>query len=85
MQNPDREIVRRVTTLVGFSGEPKQTLGEISRVVYAEGLNMTTKFQVIDAPSAYNVILVRPWIHIIRVVSSTYCQVIKSPTVWGVR
>lgn len=60
MQIPDSEIVRKVTNLVGFSGEPKQTLGEISPVVCAKGLNMTKKFQIIDAPSAYNVILGRP-------------------------
>lgn len=59
IQIPNNEIVRKVMTLVGFSGEPKQTLEEIFLVVHAKGLNMMMKFQVIDASSTYNVILGR--------------------------
>lgn len=55
---------------MGFNGELKQTLGEISLVVYTEGLNITMELQVIDAPLGYNVILESPWIH--RGVPSTY-------------
>lgn len=83
MQILDREIVRKVTTLVDFSGVPKQTLGEISLVIYTERLNMTTKFKVIDVPTAYNVIMGRPWIHIMKGVPSTYHQLVKVPTPWG--
>lgn len=54
------EIVRKVTTLIGFSSEPKQTLGEILLLVFVEGINTVTKFQVVDTPSTYNVILGRP-------------------------
>lgn len=48
MQILDNEIVSKVKTLFDFSSEPKQTLGEISLVVFAEGINTTAKFQVID-------------------------------------
>lgn len=71
--------------LVGFSGEQKKTMGEITLPVYCEGLNIHKKFQVIDVPSSYNVILGRPWIHELKAVPSTYHQMIKLPTPWGVK
>ncbi|XP_056694875.1 uncharacterized protein [Spinacia oleracea] len=56
----EKNIVRRSTVLVGFSGEALRTVGEILLPTYAEGVNMMTKFNVVDCPSAYNVILGRP-------------------------
>ena len=50
----------RITTLIGFSGEVKQTGGEVTLPVYAEGINMSTKFLVVDFESSYNMILGRP-------------------------
>lgn len=44
-------LKRKVTPLIGFSGEVKRTAREIIFPVYAEGINM------------YNMILGRPWIH----------------------
>ena len=75
----------RSTVLVGFSGEHKFTLGDITFLVYAVGVNLHIIFVVLDNPSAYNVILGRPWIHDMRVVPSTFYQVIKFPTAWGVK
>ncbi|XP_056690104.1 uncharacterized protein [Spinacia oleracea] len=80
----EKNIVRRSTVLVGFSGEALRTVGEILLPTYAEGVNMMTKFNVVDCPSAYNVILGRPWIHKMKAVPSTYHQSIKFPTKWGV-
>ncbi|KAF2617112.1 hypothetical protein F2Q68_00040145 [Brassica cretica] len=56
-------LTRRVTPLIGFSGEVKQTAGEITLPVYAEGVNMLTNILVVDCDSSYNMILGRPWIH----------------------
>ncbi|KAJ9544335.1 hypothetical protein OSB04_024042 [Centaurea solstitialis] len=42
------EIVRRSTTLIGFNGDPMNTLGEIILPVFAKGINKQTKFNVID-------------------------------------
>ncbi|KAF2589753.1 hypothetical protein F2Q70_00039451 [Brassica cretica] len=56
-------LTRRVTPLIGFSGEVKQTAGEITLPVYAEGVNMSTNILVVDCDSSYNMILGRPWIH----------------------
>ncbi|XP_013690096.1 uncharacterized protein LOC106394021 [Brassica napus] len=59
----ERALTRKVTPLIGFSGEVKQTAGEAILPVYTEGVNMSTKFLVVDCQSAYNMILGRPWIH----------------------
>ncbi|XP_013632786.1 PREDICTED: uncharacterized protein LOC106338321 [Brassica oleracea var. oleracea] len=53
----------KVTPLIGFSGEVKQTSSKVTLPVYAEGINMSTKFLVVDCQSSYNMILGRPWIH----------------------
>lgn len=80
MQIPDNEIMCKVTTLISFSGDPKLTLGEISMIIFVDGINTAMKFQVIDAPSTYNVIIGRPWIHPIKGVASIFHQLIKFPT-----
>ncbi|KAJ9537370.1 hypothetical protein OSB04_030103 [Centaurea solstitialis] len=77
------EIVRRSTTLIGFNGDPMNTLGEIILPVFAKGINKQTKFNVVDCQSAYNVILGRPWIHEMKAIPSTYHQKIKFPSPWG--
>ncbi|KAL5800165.1 hypothetical protein ACOSQ4_033049 [Xanthoceras sorbifolium] len=77
-------IVRRLTIMVGFSGEYKNTIGEIVLPVYTEGINLNTRFLILNCPSSYNIIMGRPWIHEMRAVPSTYHQVICFPTRWGV-
>ncbi|XP_013662945.2 uncharacterized protein LOC106367666 [Brassica napus] len=67
-------LTRRVTPLIGFSGEVKQTAGEIILPVYAEGINMSTKFLVVDCDSSYIMILGQPWIHGMGAVPSTLHQ-----------
>ena len=42
------------------------------------------KFLIVDAPSAYNILLGRPSLNALRVVSSAYHMVIKFPTENGV-
>ena len=76
----DADILKVPKVLVGFSGETKYTIGEITLTTWAEGVNMTHKFNVIDCPSAYNVILGTPWIHKMKAVPSTYHQVVKFPS-----
>ena len=79
------KINRRTKVLIGFSGEQKFILGEVTLPVYAEGVNKMTTFLVLDSPSAYNMIMGRPWIHDMRAVSSIFHQVIRFPTKWGVK
>ena len=48
-------------------------------------LNLHITFVVLNSPSAYNVILGRPWIHEMRAFPSVFHQVIWFPTTWGVK
>ena len=84
MDIPDSEIIPRSSVLVGFSGETKNTLGDIKLPVYIEGVNSFQKFCVIDSLSCCNVILGRPWIHDMKAVPSTYHQCVKLPSPWGI-
>jgi hypothetical protein len=79
------DILKKSIPLVGFSGETKHTIGEISLPTYAAGINLPVRYLVIDCPSSYNVILGRPWIHSMKAIPSTYHQCIKIPTPWGVQ
>ncbi|XP_074377826.1 uncharacterized protein LOC141719351 [Apium graveolens] len=72
----ESDMIKKLTTLVGFSGETKHTLGEITLPIYAQGVNLLEKFCIIDVDSSYNIIMGRPWIHKLKVVPSTYHQVL---------
>ncbi|XP_056698480.1 uncharacterized protein [Spinacia oleracea] len=37
--NPDTDVVKKSTVLIGFSGEAKTTFGEVTLPVYAQGIN----------------------------------------------
>ncbi|KAF3511592.1 hypothetical protein F2Q69_00006461 [Brassica cretica] len=77
-------LTRRITPFIGFSGEVKQTAREVTLPVYAEGINMSTKFLVVDYDSSYNMILGRPWIQGMVAVPSTLHHMGRSPTPWGI-
>jgi hypothetical protein len=81
---PESDIISRSSVLVGFSGETKNTVGDIKLPIYIEGVNSLQKFCVIDTLSCCNVILGRPWIHDMKAVPSTYHQCVKLPSPWGI-
>ena len=81
----ESDMIKKSTILVGFSGETKKTVGEITLPTYAQGVNILTKFLIIECDSTYNIIMGRPWIHDLQVVPSTFYQVLKFPTPWGVQ
>ncbi|KAL5572667.1 hypothetical protein UlMin_022264 [Ulmus minor] len=85
MKIDESNIRRCATVLVGFSGEQKFTVGDIALLVYVGGINLNVNFTELDSPSAYNMILGRPWIHKMRAVPSTFYQVIKFPTKWEIK
>ncbi|XP_062103243.1 uncharacterized protein LOC133814272 [Humulus lupulus] len=85
MKVDESTIIGKYTVLIGFSGEQKHSIGEINLHVWAEGVNLHTKFIIVDCPSSYNAILGQPWIHEMEVVPSTYHQVIKFSTPWGLK
>ena len=85
-----RERLEPVNThLRGFSGEKVLPLGSIQLVLTMGEppcqATTTTRFLVVDAPSAYNMLLSRPSLNAIKAIPSAYHMMIKFPTVSGVR
>ena len=74
--------------LRGFSGERVQPLGSVQLVLTLGDpplqATTTVKFLIVEAPSAYNMLLGRPSLNAIGVVPSAYHMVIKFPTAKGV-
>ena len=76
------------THLRGFSGEKVLPLGSIQLVLTLGDppcqAKTTVKFLIVDATSAYNVLLGRPSLKAIKAILSAYHMVIKFPTTNGV-
>ena len=84
-----REKLEPVNThLRGFSGEKVLPLGSIQLVLTLGEppcqATTTARFLIVDAPSAYNMLLGRPSLNAIKVIPSAYHMIIKFPTVHGV-
>ncbi|KAF3433513.1 hypothetical protein FNV43_RR24615 [Rhamnella rubrinervis] len=59
-------------TLVGYDRNESLAKGRIILPVTAKSMTQMTEMMVVDAPSAYNMILGRPWLHTMKAVPSTY-------------
>ena len=84
-----REKLEPVNThLRGFSGEKVLPLGSIQLVLTLGDppcqATTTERFLIVNAPSAYNMLLSRLSLNAIKAIPSTYHMVIKFPTVSGV-
>ena len=84
-----REKLEPVSThLRGFSREKVLSLGSIQLVLTLGDppcqATMEVRFLVVDAPSAYNMLLGRPSLNAIKAIPSTYHMMIKFPTTSGV-
>nr|XP_016457610.1 PREDICTED: uncharacterized protein LOC107781424 [Nicotiana tabacum] len=81
---PKDKIIPRCITLTGFNNAVERTSREISLPVLAGGVTLETIFHVMNQETAYNAIIGRPWIYAMRAVPSSFYQVIKFPTPWGI-
>ena len=84
-----REKLEPVSThLRGFSGEKVLPLGSIQLVLTLGDppchATMTTRFLVVDASFAYNMLLGKPSLNAIKAIPSAYHMMIKFPTISGV-
>ena len=84
-----REKLEPVNThLQGFSGEKVLPLGSIQLVLTLGEppcqTTTTTRFLIVDASSAYNMLLGRPSLNAIKSIPSAYHMMIKFPTESGV-
>ena len=85
----EREKLEPISThLRGFSGEKVLPLGSIQFVLTLGDpwcqATTTVRFLIVDAPSAYNVLLGKPSLNTIKAIPSAYHMVIKFPTTNGV-
>ena len=81
-----REKLEPVSThLRGFSREKVQPLGSIQLMITLGDppcqATTTVRFLIVDAPSAYNVLLGRPSLNAIKAIPFAYHMVIKFPTI----
>ena len=76
------------TYLRGFSGEKVLPMGSIQLMLTLGDppcqATTTARFLVVDAPSAYNMLLGRPSLNAIKAIPSAYYMMIKFPTISGV-
>ena len=84
-----REKLEPVNThLRGFSGDKVLPLGSIQLVLTLGEppcqATTTARFLIVDAPSAYNMLLSRPSLNAIKAIPSAYHMIIKFPTIHGV-
>ena len=84
-----REKLEPVSThLRGFSGEKVLPLGSIQLMLTLGDppcqAMTTARFLVVDAPSAYNMLLSRPSLNVIKAILSAYHMMFKFPTISGV-
>ena len=84
-----REKLEPVSThLRGFSGEKVLPLGSIQLILtlgdHSCQATTAVKFLIVDAPSAYNMLLGRPSLNAIKAIPSAYHMMIKFPTTGGV-
>ena len=84
-----REKLEPVSThLRGLSGEKVLPVGSVQLVLTLGDppcqATMTVRFLVVDAPSAYNMLLGRPSLNAVKAIPSAYHLMIKFPTISGV-
>ncbi|XP_070004807.1 uncharacterized protein [Nicotiana sylvestris] len=78
-------IIPPTKLLVGFNLASLTTRGEILLLMNAEGVMKMTLFGVVDGDMGYNIILGRPYLHEMKVVPSTYHQLLKFPMPEGIK
>ncbi|XP_009779038.1 uncharacterized protein LOC107793938 [Nicotiana tabacum] len=74
-------IIPMTKLLDGFSLTSVTTREEILLPTNAERLIKTTLFEVVDGDMGYDIILGRLWMHLMKVVLSTYHQLLSLPNV----
>ncbi|XP_070039516.1 uncharacterized protein [Nicotiana tomentosiformis] len=78
-------IIPATKLLARFNLANMTTRGVILLLTNAEGVMKTTLFEVVDGDMGYNIILGRPWLHEMKVVPSTYHQLLKFPMLEGIK
>ena len=77
MKLDEKEIRPNLAPLYAFEGTRARPIGDVTLPVTAAGNTLFVTFVIIDAPSAYNAIMGRDWIHLMDREASTRCQVMR--------
>ncbi|KAM1483215.1 hypothetical protein ACFXTO_035428 [Malus domestica] len=77
MKLDEKEIRPNPTPIYAFEGTKARPIGDVTLPVTAAGKTLFVTFVIIDAPSAYNAIMGRDWIHRMDGEASTRCQVMR--------
>ncbi|XP_026435783.1 uncharacterized protein LOC113333566 [Papaver somniferum] len=80
----DEQLMSSYYTIYGFNGAPTKPLGYIVLQVDAGPMKVDTRFSVVDAPSLYNAIIGRRWVHKLKGGAATYHQYLRFLTPEGV-
>ena len=81
---PEQMIYPQIqSNLYEFDGNETRFPGTFSLPVRSDLYNIITEFYVIDMESSHNMILGRPWIHVMKAVSSSYHQLLRYRTPFG--
>ncbi|XP_028122448.1 uncharacterized protein LOC114319618 [Camellia sinensis] len=70
--------------LFGFNVNAEYPLGKITLPVRARTRSVDVEFLVVKLPSPYNLIMGRTWLHTMQVVPSTYHQLLRFLTEYGI-
>ncbi|XP_060210709.1 uncharacterized protein LOC132637671 [Lycium barbarum] len=79
------QIVPKARVLNRFNMACETTKGEITLSVNTAGIVQHRRFYVIDGEMRYNAMFDRPWVHNMRAVLSTFHQMMKFPTLNGIK
>ena len=74
---PLNRITRTPIEVAGFAGMQEHTIGSKQLVLRVGPIVALTRFHVIDSAIPYHALLGRPWLHIHKLVPSTYHQCVK--------
>ncbi|XP_026420577.1 uncharacterized protein LOC113316632 [Papaver somniferum] len=84
MELNNEQLISSYHTIYGFNGAPTKPLGDIVLQINAGPMKIYTRFSVVDAPSPYNAITGRRWVHKLKGISSTYHQCLRFPSLEGI-
>ena len=85
----DKELLKPAdTSLLGFGGMKVHPIGTVTLAItigaYPRQRTKSVDFLVVNCSSAYNAIIRRPTLNILRATTSTYHLLVKFPTKYGV-
>jgi len=70
-------ILPSTMTARAYDGSPKQVVGTIEIELFIGPQEFLVPLQVMDIHPSYNMLLGRPWIHVVGVVTSSLYQYLK--------